>query len=86
MPAAGARAERTYRDKHHSAVSPPVIGFSIQRALTEINRKNAGSGKPALKARIGIETGPVVVDPASDAKLERSCLSGSRVGSSSSMD
>jgi class 3 adenylate cyclase len=36
--------------------------LSIQRALAELNRKNAGSGKPALKARIGIETGPVVVD------------------------
>src|SRR6476661_5483207 len=36
--------------------------LSIQRALAEVNRKNAGSGKPALSARIGIETGPVVVD------------------------
>ena len=36
--------------------------LSIQRSLAEINRKNAGSGKPALSARIGIETGPVVVD------------------------
>ena len=36
--------------------------LSIQRALAEVNRKNAGSGKPALTARIGIETGPVVVD------------------------
>ncbi len=36
--------------------------LSIQRALAEINRKNAGSGKPALNARIGIETGPVVID------------------------
>jgi class 3 adenylate cyclase len=36
--------------------------LSIQRALAEVNRKNAGSGKPALYARIGIETGPVVVD------------------------
>jgi predicted ATPase len=36
--------------------------LSIQRALAEINRKNAGSGKPDLDARIGIETGPVVVD------------------------
>ena len=36
--------------------------LSIQRALAEVNRKNAGSGKPALNARIGIETGPVVVD------------------------
>src|SRR5262249_25425334 len=24
-----ARAERTYRDKHHSAVSPPVIRFHL---------------------------------------------------------
>ena len=37
-------------------------GLSIQRSLAEINRKNTGSGKPALNARIGIETGPVVVD------------------------
>ena len=36
--------------------------LSIQRALAEVNRKNAGSGKPDLNARIGIETGPVVVD------------------------
>jgi class 3 adenylate cyclase len=38
----------------------------IQRALGEVNRKNAGSGKPALNARIGIETGPVVVDAAGE--------------------
>ena len=36
--------------------------LSIQRALAELNRKNAGAGKPALNARIGVETGPVVVD------------------------
>ena len=40
--------------------------LSIQRALAEINRKNAGSRKPALNARIGIETGPVVVDAAGE--------------------
>ena len=40
--------------------------LSIQRALAEVNRKNAGSGKPALNARIGIETGPVVVDAAGE--------------------
>ena len=40
--------------------------LSIQRALAEINRKNGGSGKPALNARIGIETGPVVVDAAGE--------------------
>jgi class 3 adenylate cyclase len=36
--------------------------LSIQRALVDLNRKNAGVGKPELKARIGLETGPVVVD------------------------
>jgi class 3 adenylate cyclase len=40
--------------------------LSIQRSLAEVNRKNAGSGKPALNARIGIETGPVVVDAAGE--------------------
>ena len=40
--------------------------LSIQRSLADINRKNAGSGKPALSARIGIETGPVVVDAAGE--------------------
>ena len=40
--------------------------LSIQRALAELNRKNAGIGKPALTARIGIETGPVVVDAAGE--------------------
>ena len=38
--------------------------LSIQRALAELNRRNADSGKPTLSARIGIETGPVVVDAA----------------------
>jgi class 3 adenylate cyclase len=40
--------------------------LSIQRALVEVNRKNAMSGKPPLNARIGIETGPVVVDAAGE--------------------
>jgi class 3 adenylate cyclase len=40
--------------------------LSIQRALAELNRKNAGAGKPALNARIGIETGAVVVDAAGE--------------------
>ena len=40
--------------------------LSIQRALVEVNRNNAGTGKPALNARIGIETGPVVVDAAGE--------------------
>ena len=40
--------------------------LSIQRALAELNRKNDGSGKPTLIARIGLETGPVVVDAAGE--------------------
>ena len=31
--------------------------LAIQRALAELNRKNVGSGKPALAARIAIDTG-----------------------------
>ena len=40
--------------------------LAIQRALAEVNRKNAGTSKPALNARIGIETSPVVVDAAGE--------------------
>ena len=40
--------------------------LSIQRALAELNRKNEGAGKPVLAARIGLETGPAVVDAAGE--------------------
>src|SRR5262249_37086681 len=36
--------------------------LSIQRALAELNRKNEGAGKPALAARIAIDTGPAGLD------------------------
>jgi class 3 adenylate cyclase/tetratricopeptide (TPR) repeat protein len=36
--------------------------LAIQRALAEINARNRGQGAPELLARIGIESGPVVVD------------------------
>jgi class 3 adenylate cyclase len=36
--------------------------LAIQRSLTELNRKNDGTGRPALVARIAIDLGPVVVD------------------------
>ena len=36
--------------------------LAIQRSLAELNRKNEGTGKPALAARIAIDLGPVVVD------------------------
>src|SRR5215472_18391253 len=37
--------------------------LAIQRALAEINARNRGKGAPELLARIGIESGPVVVEP-----------------------
>ena len=40
--------------------------LAIQRALADLNRKNVATGKPELAARIGIETGPVVVDAAGE--------------------
>jgi class 3 adenylate cyclase len=36
--------------------------LSIQRALAGLNRMNKGAGKPALAARIAIDTGPAVLD------------------------
>ena len=40
--------------------------LAIQRALAELNRKNAGTGKPELTARIGLDSGPAVVDAAAE--------------------
>jgi class 3 adenylate cyclase len=36
--------------------------LSIQRALTELNRRNEGAWLRALAARIAIDTGPAVLD------------------------
>src|ERR1700727_948459 len=36
--------------------------LAIQRALSELNARNARSGAPQLSARIGLESGPVVVE------------------------
>jgi class 3 adenylate cyclase len=40
--------------------------LAIQRALADLNRKNANTGKPALAARVAIDSGPVVVDAAGE--------------------
>jgi class 3 adenylate cyclase len=40
--------------------------LAIQRSLAELNRKNDSTGKPALAARIAIDSGPVVVDAAGE--------------------
>ena len=37
-------------------------GLAIQRALVEINARNASKGGPELSARIGLDSGQVVVD------------------------
>ena len=36
--------------------------LAIQRALADLNARNAGKGPPELSARIGLDSGPVVVD------------------------
>src|SRR4029077_15372030 len=36
--------------------------LAIQRALSDLNARNAAKGEPELSARIGIESGPVVVE------------------------
>ncbi len=38
-------------------------GLAVLRALEGLNAANAGRGLPALAARIGLDSGPVVVDP-----------------------
>jgi predicted ATPase len=40
--------------------------LAVQRALAALNRKNAGSGRPELVARIGVDSGAVVVDAAGE--------------------
>ena len=40
--------------------------LAIQRALSDINTRNAGRGAPELSARIGLESGPVVVEAAGE--------------------
>ena len=40
--------------------------LAIQRALSEINARSAAKGAPQLSARIGLESGPVVVETAGE--------------------
>ena len=40
--------------------------LAVQRALADLNARNAGSGVPELSARIGLDSGPVVVDGAGE--------------------
>jgi class 3 adenylate cyclase len=54
------------RAQENDAERAVRAALAIQRALAELNRKNAGVGTPELVARIGIESGGVVVDAAGE--------------------
>jgi predicted ATPase len=50
------------RAQENDAERAARAALAIQRAIAEINAKNAARGVPELSTRIGIESGPVVVD------------------------
>jgi class 3 adenylate cyclase len=59
--------ETSTRARHQQMDLAEVrAALAIQRALAELNRDSAGSGRPELVARIGIESGAVVVDAAGE--------------------
>jgi class 3 adenylate cyclase/tetratricopeptide (TPR) repeat protein len=50
------------RAQENDAERAARAGLAILRALEDLNAANAGRGLPALAARIGLDSGPVVVD------------------------
>ena len=54
------------RAQENDAERAVRAALAIQRALSELNARNAARGAPDLKARIGIESGPVVVEATGD--------------------
>ena len=50
------------RAQENDAERATRAGLAILRALEDLNAVNAGRGLPALAARIGLDSGPVVVD------------------------
>ena len=50
------------RAQENDAERAVRAALAIQRALDELNARNAGKGEPLLAARIGLESGQVVVD------------------------
>ena len=50
------------RAQENDAERAVRAALAIQRALAELNTRNAARGAPELKARVGIESGPVVVE------------------------
>jgi class 3 adenylate cyclase/predicted ATPase len=54
------------RAQENDAERAVRAALTIQRALAELNERNARSGVPELTARIGVDAGPVVVDAAGE--------------------
>jgi len=54
------------RAQENDAERAVRAALAIHRALAELNNRNADSGRPELVARIGIESGAVVVDAAGE--------------------
>jgi class 3 adenylate cyclase len=54
------------RAQENDAERAVRAALAIQRALADLNARNAGSGVPELSARIGLECGSVVVDAAGE--------------------
>jgi class 3 adenylate cyclase len=50
------------RAEENDAERAVRAALAIQRALAELNARNARAGQPELAARIGLDSGPVVVD------------------------
>src|SRR6185437_9251181 len=50
------------RAQENDAERAVRAALAIQRALAELNARNAAKGAPELVARIGLDSGPVVVD------------------------
>jgi hypothetical protein len=50
------------RAQENDAERAVRAALAIQRALAEINARNAAKGAPELSARVGLESGPVVVE------------------------
>ena len=50
------------RAQENDAERAVRAALAIQRALAELNARNASKGLPALAARVGVDSGPVVVE------------------------
>ena len=50
------------RAQENDAERAVRAALAVQRALAQLNARNAGKSAPALAARIGLDSGPVVVD------------------------